>query len=270
VGLGHRERVEQVVIEGRGLTKSFGGIRALDSVDITVREGQLTGVIGPNGAGKTTLLNCLTGFYNPTSGSVVVEGMDVTRWQANRQVSKYGMVRSFQNVRLLSELDAVENVVLGAYRRRSYGLIRAILGRRKRFHQREADLAQNLLMELGLDREAWYRPVTGLSYGQRRLVELARMSAADPRYLLLDEPTAGMNEIGSKKLAGWLRGQVEMGIGVLLVSHDMPLVMENCDEVVVLNLGELLTRGTPEQIRDNPEVVSAYLGTNEGETLDGP
>lgn len=244
-----------------GLTKHFGGITALADVELTIQPGRVSGVIGPNGAGKTTLLNCISGFYRPTAGTIRVDdGREITRWPVNRRVRELGMLRTFQKVRLFPELDAVDNVVLGMYRSRPYGMLTAIAGRRGRHHIAQRRAATSLLAEAGLRDDKWHSPVGELGHGQQRLIELARTAAASPRYLLLDEPTSGMNEIESRGLAAWTRRRAEEGVGVLLVSHDMPLVMENCDHVTVINFGRRIAQGAPAEVSRNPEVVAAYLG----------
>ncbi len=257
------------MIEAEALTKAFGGIVALKSLDLVVSPGRLTGLIGPNGAGKTTMLNCIAGVYSPTGGSVVADGVDITNWRVSKRVTRLGLMRTFQKVRLFQELDPIQNVILGGYRSQSYGMGRALVGRRKAIHQSQIARSEALLAESGLPSATWFSPVSELGHGQQRLVELARTMAAEPKYLLLDEPTAGMNEVESRTLARWMRDRVDAGIGVLLISHDMPLVMRNCDDVIVMNFGERLASGTPEEIREDDEVIAAYLGRRQDASSEG-
>ena len=248
------------MIQASGVQKVFGGIVALTSLDLTISPGRLTGLIGPNGAGKTTMLNCIAGVYSPTAGSIEADGVDITTWPVSKRVSRLGLMRTFQQVRLFEELSPLENVVLGGYRGAPYGVGRALFGRRRPAHASERARAESLLDQSGLPTRYWRAPVSELGHGQQRLVELARTMAADPAYLLLDEPTAGMNAVESRALATWMRDRVAAGVGVLLISHDMPLVMRNCEEIVVIDFGVRIAEGTPDQIRSDPNVISAYLG----------
>ena len=256
------------MIEAKAITKMFGGIIAVAELDLAVVPGRLTGLIGPNGAGKTTMLNCIAGVYSPTRGAVVADDLDITNWTVSKRVTQLGLMRTFQKVRLFQELGPVQNVILGGYRSQSYGFGCALVGRREDIHRAEIERSEALLSESTLPPETWYSPVSELGHGQQRLVELARTMAAEPKYLLLDEPTAGMNEAESRNLARWMRDRVNAGVGVLLISHDMPLVMRNCDDVIVMDFGERIASGTPQEIREHDEVIAAYLGRGEEDSSD--
>lgn len=247
------------VLEVSQLSKGFGGVQALSDVDFALSEKMAVGLIGPNGAGKTTLVNCVTGAVAASSGDVRFRGKTITRWSTHQR-AQAGIVRTFQAVRLFDEFNAIQNVVTGAYRRRAYGITRAFVGRRRGTHASMEREARALLDEAGLPESQWRRPVAELGHGERRLVELARAVAAEPVILCLDEPTAGLNETDSERFGLWLRSRVDQGLTALLVSHDMPLVMRNCDMVVVLSSGERVAYGHPNEVRNDPAVIDAYLG----------
>jgi len=229
------------------LTKDFGGVRALEDVSLELPEGRVVGLIGPNGSGKTTLLNCISGVVRPTSGTVTLDDRDITRAKA-ADIARLGVARTFQNIRLFDRLTVAQNVEVN-------GLAAAGLRRRD-----AAESANRLLEEFGLSehRDAY---VGELSYGDRRRVEIARALAGEPRFVLLDEPTAGMNESETAQL-GELIQQVRTrrGCGVLLVDHDLELIMLHCDEIKVLNQGEEIACGSPAEVRSNGAVIAAYIG----------
>jgi len=247
------------LLRTEGLSRSFGGVRAVDGVDLTLNPGEILGVIGPNGAGKTTLINCISGFFKPTAGDIFLGSDRVTEWPGFRR-SRAGLVRTFQTPRLFDELGAIENVVVGGYRQRPYKLTGGLLGARGRKHASMVERAGEHLRDIGLSETQWERPTSELGHGERRLVELARAVAAGPDVLCLDEPTAGLNESESVGFAAWMRGRVEQGLGVLLVSHDMRLVMSTCHRVVVLDFGRPVAEGNPAAVRKNPQVIAVYLG----------
>ena len=237
------------VLEAVGVGKRFGGVHALRDVSLRLAEGDVVGLIGPNGSGKTTFLNCLSGVFPPTTGRVALDGRPIPR--RGHTVARRGVVRTFQNIRLFGWLTALQNVEVGAL-----GAGRARRGSSRRH-------ARDTLAKLGIERLA-DRYAGTLSYGDQRRLEIARALAAEPRFLLLDEPAAGMNEAESTDLGAAVQAiRKEHGCGVLLVEHDLRLIMRICDHVVVLNEGEVIASGSPEQVRSDPAVVAAYIGTDD-------
>jgi ABC-type branched-subunit amino acid transport system ATPase component len=237
------------VLEAVDVSKRFGGVHALRNVSLRLREGDVVGLIGPNGSGKTTFLNCLSGVFPPTTGQVALDGRPIPR--RGHAVARRGIVRTFQNIRLFGWLTALQNVEVGAL-----GAGRA---RRGSSHRH----ALETLAQLGIDRLA-HRYAGTLSYGDQRRLEIARALAAQPRFLLLDEPAAGMNEGESAELGSAVQAiRKERGCGVLVVEHDLRLIMRICDHVVVLNEGEVIASGSPGDVRTDPAVVAAYIGTDD-------
>jgi branched-chain amino acid transport system ATP-binding protein len=234
-------------LEVRAVRVHFEGVKAVDGVDLTIRRGEILGLIGPNGAGKTTLVNVLSGFQRPTSGSVWLDGADVTGWTPSR-LARAGLVRTFQAVRLFSGLSAFENVEAAAL---GAGLKRA----------RAREMANDMLERLGLADRA--RTAAGaLPYGDERRLGIARALATEPTFLLLDEPAAGLNEAESDELLTTLTDIVrDFGSALLVIEHDMRLIMRLCERIHVLDQGVTLSEGTPEHVRRDPHVLSAYLGT---------
>ena len=229
--------------------KRFGGVHALRNVSLRLREGDVVGLIGPNGSGKTTFLNCLSGVFPPTSGRVALDGRPIPR--RGHAVARRGVVRTFQNIRLFGWLTALQNVEVGAL---GAGRVRRGSSRRH---------ALETLAQLGIDGLA-DRYAGTLSYGDQRRLEIARALAAEPRFLLLDEPAAGMNEGESNELGAAVQAiRKDRGCGVLVVEHDLRLIMRICDHVVVLNEGEVIASGSPAEVRTDPAVVAAYIGTEE-------
>jgi ABC-type branched-subunit amino acid transport system ATPase component len=246
-----------VTLEAESVGKRFGGVEALKGVSVALSEGEIVGLIGPNGSGKTTLLNCLSGVFRPTAGSVLVDRKPL-RGGAHR-VARRGVVRTFQNIRLFGRLTALQNVEAGA------------LGAGRVARRRSRSYGERVLAELGIAPLA-DRYVETLSYGDQRRVEIARALAARPRFLLLDEPAAGMNDAESDELAGSIeRIRADHGCGVLVVEHDLRLIMRVCERIVVLNEGDVISRGRPEEVRADPAVVAAYIGTEapSGATTNG-
>ena len=237
------------VLEAVDVSKRFGGVHALRNVSLRLREGDVVGLIGPNGSGKTTFLNCLSGVFPPSTGRIALDGRPIPR--RGHAVARRGIVRTFQNIRLFGWLTAIQNVEVGAL-----GAGRVRRGRSGRH-------ALETLAQLGMERLA-DRYAGTLSYGDQRRLEIARALAAHPRFLLLDEPAAGMNEGESTELGAAVQAiRKERGCGVLVVEHDLHLIMRICDHVVVLNEGEVIASGSPGDVRADPAVVAAYIGTDE-------
>jgi branched-chain amino acid transport system ATP-binding protein len=249
------------LMEARGISKVFGGLVAVNDVDFIVPRRAIVSLIGPNGAGKTTFFNCLTGLYKPTTGKVTFDGKDITAKRPDL-VTRAGIARTFQNIKLFKTMTAVENVQVGMHhtlRSRVTGMIlRTPFNRRE---EREAyDRSRTLLDFVGLKR--YDELAMNLPYGDQRRLEIARALAADPQLLLLDEPTAGMNDSESAELRGLMEKlRQERGMSVLLIEHDMKVVMNVSDHITVLDGGEKIAEGDPKAVRENPRVVEAYLGS---------
>ena len=244
------------------VTQRFGGLLALDAVSLEVAAGGVTAIIGPNGAGKTTLFNAISGFRSPTEGRVSFDGHDI-RGLAPEAVAKRGLVRTFQLVQLFDTLTVLENVKVGRHLHTSGGLISALMPLYSRAIERKVDkTAHELLWQVGLEEQA--DTLAGaLPYGQKRLLEIARALAAEPKLLLLDEPAAGLNRHETTRLADLIRAIAGRGVTVLLIEHDMSFVMNIADRVAVLDFGKLIAQGTPAEMQKNREVIAAYLGTME-------
>jgi branched-chain amino acid transport system ATP-binding protein len=241
-------------------TKAFGGLVAVDGVDFEVPMHGVTAVIGPNGAGKTTLFNLISGVLPPTAGRIVFEGADVTALPPHERAAR-GLVRTFQLVKLFADLTAAENVAVGSHLKSRGGLFSA-LARTPAMRRMEAEIAEKsraLLDLVGLASIADARAST-LSYGRQRLLEVARALAAEPRLLLLDEPAAGLDAEESARLSAVIRKIADAGTSVLLIEHDMKLVMNTADEVVVVDFGRKIAQGAPAAVRADPAVIAAYLG----------
>jgi branched-chain amino acid transport system ATP-binding protein len=248
------------LLEAKSLTKTFGGLRAVSRVDFAVQPGQIFSLIGPNGAGKTTVFNCITGFCAPDGGDVFFEGAPIGRLQPHR-ITERGIARTFQCVRLFGEMTALENVMVGRFCRTRCGSWRAMMrsAAARREDQETARLAMEQLQFVGLadKSDVWAR---NLPYGQQRRLEIARALATNPKLLLLDEPGAGMNPQEIAEVMELIRAIRQRGITVLLIEHHMQLVMGISDRIAVLDHGEKIAEGTPQEVCCNPAVVAAYLG----------
>ena len=254
------------LLEVSGLTMDFGGLRAIDDVGLDIFEGEIVALIGPNGAGKTTFFNCVTGIYEPTLGEVKIHppggaGRRINGMKPNR-ITALGMARTFQNIRLFPAMTVLENVMIGRHCRTSTSILDAILGSRKaaREEKESVDKSYQLLKKVGLADVA-DEFSRNLSYGAQRRLEIARAMATDPFLLLLDEPAAGMNPQETRELDELIvRIRNEDKLAVLLIEHDMKLVMNISDRIYVMEYGKEIAQGTPQQIKENPKVIEAYLG----------
>ena len=253
------------VLEVKGLSKNFGGLRALNDVDLTIRQGEIVALIGPNGAGKTTFFNCITGMYVPTEGSVTLhkgENAVVLNGKKPHEVTALGMARTFQNIRLFPNMTVLENVMVGRHCRTKAGILGALLrGPITRAETQESiDKSYALLESVNLQ-DMYAETARNLSYGAQRRLEIARAMATEPQVLLLDEPAAGMNPQETHELEGLVQEIREQnGLSILLIEHDMGMVMSMSDRIYVMEYGSRIAAGTPEEIRSNPQVIKAYLG----------
>ncbi|GAA2792216.1 ABC transporter ATP-binding protein [Kribbella solani] len=302
--------IGEPVLEASGVTMRFGGLLAVNGVDLTVREGEIVGLIGPNGAGKTTFFNCLTGLYKPTSGQVrfaasprrkeqtrflsrqsvlgakteqvplLNESPGLTRPEPGvlaplppkpRAVVRAGMARTFQNIRLFANMTALENVMVGRYCRTSAGALTSVLHGPKFRHEEAATRkrAQELLDFVGLGRSA-ENLARNMPYGDQRRLEIARALATDPKLILLDEPTAGMNPQETRQAMDLIFKIRDAGLSVVVIEHDMRFIFNLCDRVLCLVQGQALIEGTPAEVQSDPRVIEAYIGTGEDDDDDRP
>jgi branched-chain amino acid transport system ATP-binding protein len=250
------------LLEARGIVKQFGGLTAVDNVDFAVPQRSIVSIIGPNGAGKTTFFNCMTGLYKPTAGKVTFNGKDITA-KSPHEVTQAGIARTFQNIKLFKTMTVIENVQVGRHCRMRGRITGSIL--RTPFVRREEreveERARELLYLVGL-RRRHQDLAANLPYGDQRRLEIARALASDPQLLLLDEPTAGMNPQESAELTALMEKlRADQGIAVLLIEHDMKVVMNVSDHITVLAEGQRIAAGSPQEVRTNPRVVEAYLGS---------
>ena len=251
---------ESGLLEVRGLVKRFGGVTAVNGLNMTVRPGDVHALIGPNGSGKTTTLNVISALYRADGGSIRFDGAELIG-QPSHAIAKLGIARTFQNIRLFGDLSVVENVMIGRHVRTRVGFAGALWpgGATAREERATRERALELLRFVGLE-GAGTASARSLPYGDQRRVEIARALASEPRLLLLDEPAAGMNPAETDTLVALLRRIREAGTTLLLIEHDMNLVMSVSDRITVLNFGQHIAEGPPEEIARNPDVITAYLG----------
>lgn len=255
------------LLEVRDLHHRFGGLLALDQVTFGVTQGRIQAVIGPNGAGKTTLFNCINGIYHPDRGSIVFKDQEVQGRKPDR-IARLGIARTFQNIELFSNMSTMENLMLGRHIFMKTGLFRgAFLWGRRSFAGREEVAHREKVEKIIdlLDLQAVRNKFVGaLPYGTQKQVELGRALALEPELLLLDEPSAGMNSEEKQDMIFWVKDiQDELGVTILLIEHDMKMVMDISDRILVINFGSSITEGTPDEVQKNPEVLKAYLGEDD-------
>lgn len=249
------------LLEAKNISISFGGLKAVDNFSVQVEKGQLYGLIGPNGAGKTTLFNLLTGVYKPTEGRAYLDGVDITG-KSPANINKAGVARTFQNIRLFKDMSVLDNVKVGLHNQSKYSTVSGIL-RLPSFFRKEAEMnkkALEILEVFDLHREADYLS-SNLPYGKQRKLEIARALATHPKLLLLDEPAAGMNPNETAELMETIRFVRDtFDMTILLIEHDMRLVSGICEELTVLNFGQILCQGKTSDVLSDPKVITAYLG----------
>lgn len=252
-----------MLLELGGVSKHFGGITAVKEVSFGIAQGSIVALIGPNGAGKTTIFNLITGTLKPDQGTIIMNGQSLVELKSFQMAAR-GITRTFQNIQLFNTMTVLENVMIGAHLNGKKGFLQALLSSpgRSREEKKIREGAYVLLDEIGLADSAALR-ASALPFGKQRLLEIARALASDPSLLLLDEPAAGLNVVESGILTNYLQKLKKRGIAMILIEHDMETVMGAADRIVVLNFGEMIAEGTPDEIQANPSVIKAYLGEEE-------
>ena len=263
--LTERDKDKRPILDVRELGIDFGGLTAVDGFNLMIGRSEISGLIGPNGAGKTTVFNLLTNVYQPTRGSILLDGVP-TAGKKTYQVNRMGVARTFQNIRLFKQMTVIDNVKVGLHERMKYNLASSVF-RLPSYWKQEKQTTQQALELLDLFHMADLADTVAgsLPYGAQRRLEILRALATQPKLLLLDEPAAGMNPSETAELMETIRRiRDEFGVAILLIEHDMNLVMGLCEGIAVLNFGRIIAKGTPDEIRSNPQVIEAYLGKKEG------
>ena len=245
------------------ISKNFGGLQVLQDVSFSVPQGSIFGLIGPNGAGKTTVFNLITGLLRASGGGIEFNGQNLGNVPAHR-ITELGIARTFQNIRVFKEMTLLENVVVGMHDHLNYNVVSSVLNlpSYRRMEAKARERALELLSWLRLDHKS-HMLADSLSYGEQRKLEFARALATEPKLLLLDEPVAGMNSTEKTELMAEIVNIKQRGFSIFMIEHDMRFVMELCERIAVLNFGRIIAEGTPDQIKNNPEVIEAYLGKEE-------
>jgi len=252
-----------MLLQFNNISKNFGGLQVLQGVQFDVPQGGIFGLIGPNGAGKTTVFNLITGLLRASSGNIIFDGRDIGK-VAPHKITERGIARTFQNIRVFKEMTLLENVVVGMHEHLDYGVGSMLLnlGAFRRSEQQARERALELLSWVRLDHKAGML-ADSLSYGEQRKLEFARALATKPKLLLLDEPVAGMNPAEKTELMTEIVNIKERGFTIFMIEHDMRFVMGLCDRIAVLNFGRIIAEGSPDEIKNNQEVIEAYLGKEE-------